>query len=115
MNIRRLIIAAVTVFLLGTLFTAGSQSLAVAKNKSDTASSFNKNVSELPPEMVGKRANELLSRINDSIASLKRYDNKMEGASAEDRLVLQLQGASIYCHGVCMARIRNVVEHKTHF
>jgi hypothetical protein len=40
---------------------------------------------------------------------------KMEGASAEDRLVLQLQGASIYCHGVCMARIRNVVEHKTHF
>ncbi len=48
MNVRRLIIAAVTVFLLGTLFTAGFHSLAVAKNKSDTASSFNKNVSELP-------------------------------------------------------------------
>ena len=91
MNVRRLIIAAVTVFLLGTLFTAGFQSLAVAKNKSDTASSFNKNVSELPPEMVGKRVNELLSRINDMIASGKRYEERIEGASAEDRLVLQMQ------------------------
>ncbi|MBW1608844.1 MAG: hypothetical protein JRJ74_12205, partial [Deltaproteobacteria bacterium] len=91
MNVRRLIIAAVTVFLLGTLFTAGFHSLAVAKNKSDTASSFNKNVSELPPEMVGKRVNELLSHINDMIASGKRYEGRIEGASAEDRLVLQMQ------------------------
>jgi small conductance mechanosensitive channel len=73
------------------LFTAGFHSLAVAKNKSDTASSFNKNVSELPPEMVGKRVNELLSRINDMIASGKRYEGRIEGASAEDRLVLQMQ------------------------
>ena len=80
-----------TVFLLGTLFTAGFHSLAVAKNKSDTASSFKQNVSELPPEMVGKRVNELLSRINDMIASGKRYEGKIEGASAEDRLVLQMQ------------------------
>jgi hypothetical protein len=64
MNVRRLIIAAVTVFLLGTLFTAGFYSLAVAKNKSDTASSFNKNVSELPHEMVGKRVNE---RVRETI------------------------------------------------
>ncbi len=91
MNVRRLIIAAVTVFLLGTLFTAGFYSLAVAKNKSDTASSFNKNVSELPHEMVGKRVNELLSRINDMIASGKRYEGRIEGASAEDRLVLEMQ------------------------
>ena len=91
MNVNRLIIATVTVFLLGTLFTAGFHSLAVAKNKSDTASSFNKNVSELSPEMVGKRVNELLSRINDMIASGKRYEGRIEGASAEDRLVLQMQ------------------------
>jgi small conductance mechanosensitive channel len=90
MNLRRLIIAVVTVLLLGTLFTAGSQSLVVAQNKSETASS-KKNVSELSPEMVGKRASELLSRINDTIASGKRYEKKMAGASAEDRLVLQLQ------------------------
>ena len=77
--------------MLGMLFTAGFHSLAVAKNKSDTASSFNKNVSELPPEMVGKRVNELLSRINDMIASGKRYEGRIEGASAEDRLVLQMQ------------------------
>ncbi len=91
MTVRRLIIAAVTVFLLGTLFTAGFYSLAVAKNKSDTASSFNKNVSELPHEMVGKRVNELLARINDMIASGKRYEGRIEGASAEDRLVLEMQ------------------------
>jgi small conductance mechanosensitive channel len=91
MNVRRLIITAVTVFLLGTLFTAGSRSLAVTKNKSDTANSFNKNVSELSPEMVGKRVNELLSRINDMIASGKRYEGRIEGASAEDRLVLEMQ------------------------
>ena len=91
MNVNRLIIATVTVFLLGTLFTAGFHSLAVAKNKSDTASSFKQNVSELPPEMVGKRVNELLSRINDMIASGKRYEGRIKGASAEDRLVLQMQ------------------------
>ena len=90
MNVRRLIIPAVAVFLLGTLFTAGSQSLAVAQNQSKTAGN-KKIVSELPPEMVGKRANELLSRINDTIATGKRYEKKMAGASAEDRLVLQMQ------------------------
>ena len=91
MNVRRFNITVMIVLLCGMLFTAGFHSLAVAKNKSDTASSFNKNVSELPPEMVGKRVNELLSRINDMIASGKRYEGKIEGASAEDRLVLQMQ------------------------
>ncbi len=90
MNVRRLIIAAVTVLLLGTLFTAGYQSLAVAQNKSDIASN-KENVSELPPEMVGKRASELLLRIIDTIASGKRYEREIKSASAEDRLVLQLQ------------------------
>ena len=46
MNVRRLIITAVTVFLLGTLLTAGFHSLAVAQNKSKTAGN-DKNVSEL--------------------------------------------------------------------
>ena len=90
MNLRRLFITAVLILLLETLLTAGFHSLAVAQNKSETAS-YKENVSELPPEMVGKLANELLSRINDAIASIKRYEKEMEGASAEDRLVLQLQ------------------------
>lgn len=90
MNDRRLIITAVTVLLLGILFAFGIQSLAVAQNKSEITIS-KKNVNDLPFETSGKRASELLSRINDIIASLKRYDNKIEGASAEDRLVLQLQ------------------------
>jgi small conductance mechanosensitive channel len=90
MNVRRLIITVAIVLLLGTLFTAGFHGLAVAQNKSKIADN-KKNVSELPPEMVGKLANELLSRINDSVASVKRYEKKMEDASAEDRLVLQLQ------------------------
>ena len=91
MNVRRFNITVMIVLLCGMLFTAGFHSLAVAKNKSDTASSFKQNVSELPPEMVGKRVNELLSRINDMIASGKRYEGRIEGASAEDRLVLQMQ------------------------
>ena len=90
-NVKRFNITVMIVLLCGMLFTAGFHSLAVAKNKSDTASSFNKNVSELPNEMVGKRVNELLSRINDMIASGKRYEERIEGASAEDRLVLQMQ------------------------
>jgi len=90
MNLRRLFITAVLILLLETLLTAGFYSLAVAQNKSETAS-YKEDVSELPPEMVGKLANELLSRINDAIASIKRYEKEMEGASAEDRLVLQLQ------------------------
>ncbi|MBW1753233.1 MAG: mechanosensitive ion channel [Deltaproteobacteria bacterium] len=90
MNVRRLIITVAIVLLLGTLFTAGFHSLAVAQNKSKIADN-KKNVSDLPPEMVGKLANELLSRINDSVASVKRYEKKMEDASVEDHLVLQLQ------------------------
>jgi len=90
MNVRRLIITAAIVLLLGMLFTAGFHSLAVAQNKSKIADN-KKNVSDLPPEMVGKLANELLSRINDSVASVKRYEKKMEDASVEDHLVLQLQ------------------------
>ena len=90
MNVRRLIITAMIVLLFGPLFTAGFHSLAAAQNKSKTADN-KKNVSELPPEMVGKRASELLSRINDTVASGKRYEKEMAGASAEDRLVLQMQ------------------------
>ncbi|UCD32828.1 MAG: mechanosensitive ion channel [Desulfobacterales bacterium] len=90
MNVRRLIITVVIVLLLGTLFTAGFHSLAAAQNKSK-ATGNKKRVSELPPEMVGERASELLLSINDSIASVKSYEREMAGASAEDRLVLQLQ------------------------
>jgi small conductance mechanosensitive channel len=90
MNVRRLIITVVIVLLLGALFTTGFHSLAVAQKESKTADN-KKGVSELPPEMVGERANELLSRINDSIASVRRYEKEMAGASEEDRLVLQLQ------------------------
>ena len=90
MNLRRLFITAVLILLAETLLTAGFHGLAVAQKKSETAS-YKENLSELSPETVGKLANELLSRINDAIASIKRYEKEMEGASAEDRLVLQLQ------------------------
>jgi len=89
-NVRRLIFAAVTVLLLGILFTTGFHSLAVAQNKSKTASN-KKDVSEWSPEMADKRVSELLSRINDLVASIKRYERKIDGASTEDRLVVQLQ------------------------
>jgi len=46
---------------------------------------------ELPPEMVGEQANELLHSINDAIASRLRYEEELKGASKEDRQVLQLQ------------------------
>jgi small conductance mechanosensitive channel len=90
MNLRRLFIAAMLIIFLQTLLTAGFHSSAVAQNKSETAG-HKKNLSELSPETVGKLANELLSRINDAIASIERYEKEMEGASAEDRLVLRLQ------------------------
>lgn len=90
MNIRRSIIFMVTAFLLGSLLTDGSQSFVFAQSKSETAVS-RKNVTELPSKMFDKRANELLSRINDITASLKRYEIKIKSASTEDRLVLQLQ------------------------
>jgi small conductance mechanosensitive channel len=90
MNIRRSIIFMVTAFLLGSLLTDGSQSFVFAQSKSETAFS-RKNVTELPPKIFDKRANELLSRINDITASLKRYETKIKSASTEDRLVLQLQ------------------------
>ena len=48
-------------------------------------------MTELPSKMFDKRANELLSRINDITASLKGYETKIKSASTEDRLVLQLQ------------------------
>ena len=90
MNIRRSIIFMVTAFLLGSLLTDGSQSFVFAQSKSETAVS-RKNVTELPSKMFDKRANELLSRINDITASLKGYETKIKSASTEDRLVLQLQ------------------------
>ena len=91
MNVRRLIITVVTILLLGTLFTAGFHSLAAAQNSIRKQPVTKENVNELPPEMVGKRASELLSRINETIASGKRYEKKMTGASEENRLVFQLQ------------------------
>jgi small conductance mechanosensitive channel len=89
-NIKRSIITVVAVLSLGILFTPGFQNLAVAQDKAKTASS-KKIVEELSPELVGEKASELLSRINDTITSGKRYEKKLASASAEDRLVLQLQ------------------------
>jgi small conductance mechanosensitive channel len=48
-------------------------------------------VTELPAEKVGERVNELLTRINADLEDAERYNNAMTKASAEDRLVLQLQ------------------------
>ena len=90
MNLRRLLVTTLMILLFKTLLTAGFYSLAVAQNKPETAG-FKVKVRELPPEMVGERANELLSQIKDMLASGRRYEKEIEGASAEDRLVLQLQ------------------------
>jgi small conductance mechanosensitive channel len=48
-------------------------------------------VSELPSEIVGERANELMLRINKAAKDVERYKNDLLKANTEDRLVLQLQ------------------------
>lgn len=48
-------------------------------------------VKELPIEKVGEDANQLLERINTNTEKARAYRKAMEGASAEDRLVTQIQ------------------------
>jgi len=90
MSFRRFVISTVLFLLLEMLLTAGIPGFTIAQNKSKTTTS-RENGTGLPPEMVGKRANELLARINDSSTSLKRYEKAIESANPEDFLVLQLQ------------------------
>ena len=90
MKVRQLIIMILTAFLLGLILMDGSQSLAFAQSKSETIVN-KKNITELPSKKVDKPTNELLSEIKNISTSLKRYEKKLESASAEDRLVLQLQ------------------------
>ena len=72
----------------------GDYNQAQAKQKSKTAKEI-QSIKELSPEEVGEEASKLLKRINRSIKTLKRYDKSKAKASAEDRLVLQLQMASL--------------------
>jgi small conductance mechanosensitive channel len=94
MNGWRVIIPTVLVILLETLLLTGYCSQAVAQNASETGSD-NGVVSELPPDQVGERANELLSRINGAVEAVERYERALAGANGEDRLVLQLQMFSL--------------------
>jgi len=48
-------------------------------------------ISELPPEKVGQHASEILSRISAAIETGQQYDSALKDASAEDRMVLNLQ------------------------
>jgi small conductance mechanosensitive channel len=90
MKVWRVIIVTALITVWMTLFTTNYYGLAIAQSKSDTSGDSEK-VSELSPEMVGDRANELLTRINATLESIKRSINALDGANEEDHLVLQLQ------------------------
>ena len=75
---------------LGVFFFAGNYFFAVAQ-KTTNGADDTAGLKELPPEIVGKQANELLQSINDAIALRSRYESEMKAASKEDRQVLQLQ------------------------
>jgi len=47
--------------------------------------------SEMPPEQVGQRASDLLAGIQEDIAAIERYTERLTTASREDSLVLRLQ------------------------
>jgi small conductance mechanosensitive channel len=64
---------------------------AIAEKPAEAAED-NEIVAELPPEKVGDKANELLIRINEAAEEIEGYKSAMSEASAEDRLVFQLQG-----------------------
>ena len=78
------------IVMLGIYIVLGYCHVAVAQKTSDAANDA-AGLKELPPEIVGKQANELLQSINDAIALRSRYESEMKAASKEDRQVLQLQ------------------------
>jgi len=90
MNTRRFYIWTVLIILVGIFITSGHNNIAIAQ-KDAIADSDKTGLKELPPELVGETANELLLRINDSIASRSRYETELKNATEEDRQVLQLQ------------------------
>ncbi len=78
------------VFLCVAVFSLWVQGPLLAQQKPDAKE--NKDiVEELSTEMVGEEASRLLARINRTRAHFKRYDDKIKGASDEDRSVIKLQ------------------------
>ncbi|MBW1865107.1 MAG: mechanosensitive ion channel, partial [Deltaproteobacteria bacterium] len=90
MNVRRFIIWTVRFIILALMLTVGYNNPAMAQKNSKTDSDW-VGLNELSPTLVGEHTNKLLSSINDTIKSEKRYEREMEGAGQEDRLVLELQ------------------------
>jgi small conductance mechanosensitive channel len=92
MNPWRVIVPTVLLILLtGLLPNVYYNSQAIAQKPAEAADD-NEVVAELPPEKVGEKANELLTRINENAGKIERYKSAMAEASVEDRLVFQLQG-----------------------
>ena len=90
MRTQRTILKKIGLALLGAVIISGYNPLVLAQNSSDAANDT-AGLKELPPEMVGKQANELLQGINDAIFLRARYESELQGASEEDKQVLHLQ------------------------
>ena len=88
MNVNRLCIQTVLILWALTMLSFNSPSMAKSDSNADNT---NADLSELPQEMRDEEVTKLLSRINDTIKSILRYEREMEKADQEDRLVLQLQ------------------------
>ena len=64
---------------------------ALAADDGPHSSPLNKKLSELPLAEVGEHANHLLALIDQYRANGKRYQEGLQGANPEDRLVLETQ------------------------
>ncbi len=78
------------VFLCVAVFSFWVQGPLLAQQKPE-AKADKDIVEELSTEMVGAEASRLLARINRTRAHFKRYEDKIKGASEEDRSVIKLQ------------------------
>jgi len=100
MNPWRVIVPTVLLILLtGLLPNMYYNSQAIAEKPAEAAKD-KQLVAELSPEKVGEQAKELLTRINEAAEEIERYKSAMVEASAEDRLVLQLQGLLLQNRGL---------------
>lgn len=73
------------------IFTITLHSPAAAMDTANNSLEREGSITELPSETVGQHANDLLLRISTTIESGQQIDKALENASAEDRLVLNLQ------------------------
>jgi len=83
-------ISVLLVILLQALLLAGLTGPAMAQKESAPVAG-NEVVKEMSAEEVGEDASKLLARINEQVEEGQRLMDAMKEASAEDRLVIQLQ------------------------